>query len=134
MEPLDDTLTTATDGPAPEQRTICRHCRKAFVNRPKNMCWSCYYTPGVRDLYPSTSLYAYRSPIGQGCRNAPPPPWPTRAEPGTDEKLRVIEWRAKHGFALWHPRDPVIVPTASGNLLPGRLLIAVGLDDEPIAA
>ena len=31
---------------------ICRHCNKNKVNRPRGLCWDCYYMPGVRDLYP----------------------------------------------------------------------------------
>ena len=38
----------------------CRHCSKSKVNRPRGLCWSCYYTPGVKELYPSTSKYARR--------------------------------------------------------------------------
>lgn len=37
---------------------LCRHCKESSANRPKGLCWSCYYTPGVRKLYPSTSKYA----------------------------------------------------------------------------
>ena len=29
----------------------CRHCKKATVSRPRGLCWVCYYTPGVKDLY-----------------------------------------------------------------------------------
>ncbi len=29
----------------------CRHCTKGRVNRPAGLCWSCYYTPGVREMY-----------------------------------------------------------------------------------
>lgn len=35
----------------------CRHCGKGKVCRPRGLCWRCYYTPGVRDLYPSTSKF-----------------------------------------------------------------------------
>lgn len=35
----------------------CRHCDTNAVNRPRGLCWTCYYTPGVLDLYPSTSKY-----------------------------------------------------------------------------
>ena len=38
----------------------CRHCHEGPVNRPRGLCWSCYYRPGVRDLYPSTSKFARR--------------------------------------------------------------------------
>lgn len=37
---------------------LCRHCVKNRVLRPRGLCWRCYYRPGVRDLYPSTSKYA----------------------------------------------------------------------------
>ena len=36
---------------------ICRHCTKSKVNRPRGLCWSCYYTPGVKEQY------------GMGCRH-----------------------------------------------------------------
>jgi hypothetical protein len=44
-------------------RPICRHCRKRPVNRPCGLCWGCYYAPGVKELYPSTSKFrAKREP------------------------------------------------------------------------
>jgi hypothetical protein len=30
---------------------LCRHCVKRKANRPRGMCWACYYTPGVREMY-----------------------------------------------------------------------------------
>lgn len=36
--------------PSPE---VCRHCHKVKPTRPRGLCWACYYTPGVRDLYPA---------------------------------------------------------------------------------
>ncbi len=46
---------------SPEERTMmCRHCQRVRSNRPRGLCWSCYYTPGVREKYPSTSKYARR--------------------------------------------------------------------------
>ena len=51
---------------------ICRHCTKSKVNRPRGLCWSCYYTPGVKELYPSTSKYARRG-IGNFTGKAPLP-------------------------------------------------------------
>ncbi len=82
----------------------CRHCAKSKVNRPRGLCWSCYYTPGVKELYPSTSKYARRG-VGNFTGNAPLPPVPTTAAPGTPEKLAVLEQRAKH---------------EAGDLPPGR--------------
>lgn len=38
----------------------CCHCQKQNANRPCGLCWSCYYKPGVRQLYPLTSKYTRR--------------------------------------------------------------------------
>lgn len=83
---------------------ICRHCRKSSVNRPRGLCWSCYYHPGVKELYPSTSKYARRG-VGNFAGAAPLPPNPTTAIPGTPAKVAVLEQRAKLGQALYHPAD-----------------------------
>lgn len=45
-----------------ETAKACRHCGGDKVNRPRGLCWSCYYTPGVKALYPSTSKHAPKSP------------------------------------------------------------------------
>ena len=58
---------------------ICKHCQKSKVNRPRGLCWSCYYTPGVKELFPSTSKYARRG-VGNFTGNAPLSPEPTTAE------------------------------------------------------
>jgi hypothetical protein len=73
-------------------------------NRPRGLCWSCYYTPGVREQYPSTSKFARRG-VGDFNGEAKLPPQPTSALPGTPEKVAVLEQRARLGLALWHPLD-----------------------------
>jgi len=83
---------------------LCRHCQKVNSNRPRGLCWSCYYTPGVRDLYPSTSKFAHRG-VGNFNRRAKQPACPTEALPGTPEKVAVMEERARQGVSLWHPLD-----------------------------
>lgn len=40
---------------------VCRHCRRCAVNRPRGLCWTCYYTPGVKEQYPFTSRFAPKS-------------------------------------------------------------------------
>ena len=82
----------------------CRHCGRAKVNRPRGLCWSCYYTHGVRDRYPSTSKFARRG-LGIFNGNTVQPPVPTTAPPGTPEKMAVLEMRIRHRQALWHPLD-----------------------------
>ena len=83
---------------------ICRHCGRAKVNRPRGLCWTCYYKPGVSDQYPSTSKYARRGE-GNFCGNAALPTTPTKAPPGSAEKLSVLAERARLKQALWHPDD-----------------------------
>jgi limonene-1,2-epoxide hydrolase len=83
---------------------ICRHCQKVRSNRPRGLCWSCYYRPGVREMYPSTSKYARRGVSdfnGQSAVAA----MPTQALPGTEEKVEILAERARLGLSLWHPRD-----------------------------
>jgi hypothetical protein len=82
----------------------CRNCGSRVANRPRGLCWSCYYRPGIRDLYPSTSKFARR-----GVRDfnglAILAASPTGALPGSAEKVAVLEHRARLGQALWHPLD-----------------------------
>ena len=33
-------------------KPLCRHCQKKPANRGRGLCWACYYTPGVKELYP----------------------------------------------------------------------------------
>lgn len=82
---------------------LCRHCERVRSNRPRGLCWSCYYTAGVREKYPSTSKFARRG-VGIGNRRAVMPE-PTEALPGTPEKVVVLEERARRGQCLWHPHD-----------------------------
>ena len=83
--------------------SLCRHCHRASVNRPRGLCWSCYYTPGVREQYPSTSKFARRG-VGNFCGNAQPCE-PTAALPGSPEKVAILEERARMRQQLWHPLD-----------------------------
>ena len=97
---------------------ICRHCNQVPVNRPRGLCWSCYYAPGVRDLYPSTSKFARRG-VANFCGKAAKPAGPTEALPGTPEKVAILEERARLGQELWHPADataagPVPLPLRAG--------------------
>jgi hypothetical protein len=85
-------------------RRRCRHCGAAPVCRPRRLCWTCYYTPGVRALYPPTSKYA-RFGLGLRPRRRLLPPYPTKALPGSPEKIAVLTERARRGLELFHPDD-----------------------------
>lgn len=82
----------------------CRHCNNCRANRPRGLCWGCYYQPGVREKYPVSSIYAKRG-IGNVTGGYVLPSAPTQAEPGTPEKLLVLESRALEGVSLFHPHD-----------------------------
>lgn len=83
---------------------VCQHCRQGRVSRPRNLCWHCYYAPGVRDLYPATSRYGRRgNGIGGGSTGLAP--YPTNALPGSPEKILVLRQRAELRQDLFHPDD-----------------------------
>jgi hypothetical protein len=82
----------------------CRHCGRDPASRPRGLCWSCYYTPGVRERFPSSSKFARRG-VDDFNGRAALPPAPTMALPGTPEKVAILEQRARQRQALWHPLD-----------------------------
>lgn len=100
-ETHNDFVRRHTD--AEGNRIKCRHCQKRKAIRPRGLCWGCYYRPGVRDLYPSTSKFARK---GVGQRNSR---WgkdaPTEADPGSEEKLLTLERRAAQGLGLFQEGD-----------------------------
>jgi hypothetical protein len=81
----------------------CRYCRRRRAVRPRGLCAACYYTPGVRELFPSTSKFARRG-RGPGNGGYALPEQPTRIPPGP-LKVPVLEERARLGVSLWHPLD-----------------------------
>lgn len=83
---------------------ICRHCQQSTVSRPRRLCWKCFYTPGVRDLYPSDSKFA-RHGHGDFNGKGSAPAFPTKAVPGSAEKVAILEERARLRQCLWHPDD-----------------------------
>jgi hypothetical protein len=83
---------------------LCRHCNRVPSNRPRGLCWSCYYRPGVRELYPSTSKFARRG-VGDYNGKSTLPAQPTSALPGSPEKVAILCERARLRQSLWHPLD-----------------------------
>lgn len=95
-----------TAAPARTCAARCRHCGRANPNRPKGLCWTCYYRPGVREQYAPVSPHGRRSkPDVNGA--VPPAPAPTSALPGTPAKVAVLIERAAQGVSLWHPEDGI---------------------------
>lgn len=85
---------------------LCRHCHKLPINRPRGLCWSCYYKPDVRTMYPSHAVHGQNG-IHNDTRMADRglPPTPTEAPPGSEAKIRVMIERAAARQTLDHPQD-----------------------------
>lgn len=98
-------LRRKADGPLPEAQEPkdCRHCSKAKASRPRGLCWSCFYTPEIRALYPPTSKHGARG-YGLGASTGAPDA-PTLCPPGTAAKVAVLQERAKLRQRLDHPAD-----------------------------
>jgi hypothetical protein len=84
----------------------CRHCNQRKANRPRGLCWKCYHTPGVRGLYPSTSKFAPKSSAWLSGETKPCEP--TKAMPGTAEKMEALSGRAERGEELFHRKDATL--------------------------
>ena len=96
---------------------MCRHCRVTPKSRPRGLCWSCYYAPGVRELYPSTSKYGRRG-MGIFRGKVAPATFPTDARPGSEEKIAILAERVRLKQALWHPHDATLAgPVAEALVL-----------------
>jgi hypothetical protein len=83
---------------------MCRNCQRVRANRPRGLCWSCYYSPGVREKYPSTSKFARRG-VQDFNGKILLDDKPTSALPGSEEKVKILIERARRGLSLWHPGD-----------------------------
>lgn len=83
----------------------CRHCNAKPSCRPRGLCWTCFYTPAVRDLYPIKACEHNQRGSGNGMTAVILPPSPTATLVGTEDRLRIYQERAEKMFALNHPAD-----------------------------
>lgn len=83
---------------------VCVHCQRHVNLYDKGLCWTCVSDGAVRGRVLSLSKFGWRGAGLRGMGNHPP--FATSALPGTEEKLRVMEWRASQGFSLFHEDDP----------------------------
>lgn len=102
----------------------CRHCGNLRRPKCRGLCLVCYYRPGVREQYLSTSKFARRG-IRDYNGASDLPAEPTSASAGSLEKVAVLEARAGLKLALWHPDDSIVLDKATsasghGNLRIGR--------------
>lgn len=89
-------------------KVYCVHCGIKVANRPRLLCWTCYYNDLIRELYPgaprkdgSSSIPGGVGLTGSGLAE------PTSYLPGSEEKIEEMGRRAEGGKLLWHPEDAV---------------------------
>lgn len=83
---------------------LCQHCHKKPVNRPRGLCWTCYYSE-ARTIYGpmGDGKYTRRGEgVGGFGREIPER---TTSRPGTEEKVAILERRMANGMQLWNPED-----------------------------
>src|SRR5947208_13903733 len=78
---------------------LCRHCRCRVANRPRRLCMRCYARPDVRARFPVICRFR-RLGVPDYFGASKPASAPTRALPGTREKLMDLAERARRGQAL----------------------------------
>jgi hypothetical protein len=85
-------------------RPVCRHCKRNTVCRPRGLCWTCWFWPGVRERYGPVNKFGNRG-SGLCAAGRKLPAVPTTALPGTSTKMVVMMHRAAAGVVLFHPED-----------------------------
>lgn len=87
--------------------TVCKECKFRKPSGGRGLCTYCYSLPEIRKKYlcldlfqdPSYELKSlrtnYKRRLGE----------PTKALPGTPEKVQVLIRRAELGLILFHPLD-----------------------------
>lgn len=85
--------------------TLCRHCGRGKVTRPRCLCWGCYYQPGVRELHPVNPSRGACRGVPDFCGTPRLPEEPTASVPGSPEKVAVLVRRCELRQNLWHPLD-----------------------------
>lgn len=78
--------------------TQCRHCHQLAWLKPRKLCYTCYETQWIRDLYPPKFTVRKAGAIT-------PASAPTSARPGSEEKIRVMTERYARNEAIFHPQD-----------------------------
>jgi hypothetical protein len=123
-------------------RPLCRHgCgRAATTNKTDGtlsnygLCYRCCCTPAIRKLYVPASAQRQGREGYVGCQGAERTlPEPTRAPPGSAEKVRVLEERAASNQLLWHPEDgprDEQTPQSDAALIAWFLAASLDVDED----
>jgi hypothetical protein len=86
---------------------LCQHCKRRQINRPRLLCWSCFYEPAIRQQYEAVrNQYMEPHNLNRDNNKKPRlPTYPTDALPGSAEKIAIMEARFAEGLAVFHPED-----------------------------
>jgi len=80
----------------------CRGCGEMRRHHSGGLCRLCRRLPQLAARFP---VRRYEAAHPSWRRPGPIAPEPTDALPGSDEKKRVMEERARRGFLVLHPLD-----------------------------
>lgn len=79
----------------------CRHCEREDLCKKRGLCKRCYNNPRIRKRYPVPAKYVEYTTVPNL------PDEPTQAQPGSEEKMQILERRMRAGTQLFHPMDNV---------------------------
>lgn len=99
------------------RQQICKSCKDPLkiVNRPRGLCWRCYYDESIRFNFPPVARSGVASEFAYlDGDQVVPAAFPTNAAPGTEEKIRVMIERLSNLQELFHPDDEQILKPIQG--------------------
>ena len=88
----------------------CQHCGKPLILRPRRLCWKCYYTPAIREQYPTRRNQYSAEPRHRPGEfdllgRRPRARRRVEASPGSPEKIAELALRFERKQNLWRPDD-----------------------------
>ncbi len=87
----------------------CIDCQKDTSDLFNSLCRNCLLIKVVRQaLSERSNKRDNLTPLLGQLRGSKRTPVPTKALPGTSEKIEVLRERVEHGFYLWHPKDATL--------------------------
>lgn len=88
------------------KRGNCAHCKRDCCLQPRGLCGGCYRDLTIRLQYEKVSSASTSNTSGIVVGDSSIlPAAPTAAQPGSEEKIKILCERAEAGISLHHPRD-----------------------------
>ena len=85
--------------------TVCRHCQKAKVSRPRGLCWIVLLSAGLAGSVSRRPASSSTEASATSTSRRPPPPIPTSRSARFARKTGRARRAARLKQALWHPDD-----------------------------